>query len=174
MTDVVTAINIGIFLVNLLLITLVYKQVRFIYKPLITTKVLSYEKVTSSEKTVESKPSVMEVGTLYLVVTNVSKNSASNLKIRYELSMDGQKLIEEDKFLEYLNPNEATEILVNFGKLMKEHSELFDIKQVGNVEKTIPKKTLRLMLNVVVTWGFFLKHKMKDSYEIEWGSLESY
>jgi nitrate/nitrite-specific signal transduction histidine kinase len=173
MIDVVTIINIGMLLINVLLVSLIYKHVRHIYKPLITTKIISHEK-TISEKNITSRPSVLEETPLYLVVSNVSNNSALNLKVQYALLLDNQKLTDETRDLKYLNPNEATRMLINCGKVIDQHPELFDEIQVKNTIITIPKKSLTLSLDVKITCGFLLKHEMKDSYQIEWGSLKSY
>lgn len=164
MIDVLTA---AIVVANLLLVFFIYKQVRFAHKPIITTKIIS------REKDVGAKADVLEVGVLYLVVSNVSKNMASNLRIHWEFLLKNKKLAEENKFLKYLNSREAMKEVLRLSKIIEGHPELFDKVQKEDIEMTIPKETLRLLLNITVTCNF-PKHKMNDSYNIEWGSLKSY
>jgi hypothetical protein len=167
MIDVSTVTNLGILGANLLLISFIYRQVRHVYRPVLTTKVIS------RNQSVNSVPGVLKPGILYLSISNISNNLASNLRIRYDLSLENKKIIEENRVLKYLNPGEATKEPINLGKIIENHPELFNENQIENVTKIIPKKTLKLLLDVVVTHGF-PKHEIKDSYEIEWGSLESY
>ncbi len=172
----VDVLNTVLVLANLVLIYFVFRQVRLAYKPLITTAVISGEK---ARKDVFIRPDVLESGVLYLVVSNISKNTASNMKIRCEISLKGkdEKLDEEDKALDYLNPGETTAEPMYFAKnLLDKRADLFEKKVTAErAELMIPKETLWLILNVTVTYGFRLwKHKVRDSYEVEWGSLKSY
>lgn len=164
MIDVPTA---AIVVANLLLVFFIYKQVRLVHKPIITIKIIS------RGKDVDATASVLESGELYLVVSNVSNNLASNLRIHYDFLLEDKKITEVNKVLKYLNPREAIREPLGLGQIIREHSELFDEVRRGDEEKKIPKKTLRLFLNITVTYNF-PKHKIHDSYEIEWGSLESY
>lgn len=167
MTNVLIAIgSIGIFFVNVFLIYFIYRQVRHLYKPIINIKVLR------REKDVEARPSVLEYGDLYLVISNVSKNPAKKLKIQYEFLLKNRKITAVNKTLSYLNPGEATREPIELGKILKEHPDLFQEITRGNQTKKIPKKTLYLLLGVTVTYNF-PPYKIHDSYKIEWDSLET-
>ena len=91
-------------IVNVILVTLIYLQIRDSRKPLITMKALSMN------KTINDSPDVLEFGTLYLTVSNVSKNVATDIKINYQFYFrnSNNKLnpIKNQKKLNYLNPNE--------------------------------------------------------------------
>ena len=167
MSDVPTVLNLAIVAANLFLIYFIYKQVRIYYKPTITTKIIR------REEDVDSIPSVLESGVLFLVVSNASNNPASNLKIHYDFLLEDEKITEVSMVLRYLNPGEAAKELLDLGKIIRDHPELFDEIQRKGAIKKIPKKTLKLLLNITVAFNF-PKHKINDSYEIEWGSLENY
>ena len=167
MTNVFIAIgSIGILLVNLFLIYFIYKQVRHLYRPIITTKVIH------REKDVIARPSVLEFGELYLVISNVSKNPVKDLKMRYEFLLEHRKIAEVSKTLSYFNPGEAVREPIELDKILKEYPDLFQEITKGNEIKKIPKKTLKLLLLVTVTYNF-PPYKIHDSYEIRWDSLES-
>lgn len=163
----IEVLTVALVAANLLLVLVICKQVRLAHKPIITTKVIS------REKDVDATASVLETGVLYLVISNVSNNIASNLRIHWDFLLGNEKITGVSKVLKYLNPGEAVKELLELGKIIREHPELFDEVQRGDEIKKIPKKTLRLSLNVTVTYNF-PKHKIYDSYEIEWGSLENY
>ncbi len=158
--------SIGVFLANLVLITFIYRQVRHLYKPTITIKVIH------REKDVEERPSVLEYGDLYLVISNVSKNPAKNLTIHYEFLLANTKITEVNKTLTYLNPGEATREPLEYGKIIKERPNLFQTVTRGNETKKIPTKTLKLLLDVTVTYNS-PRYKIQDSYEVQWDSLEN-
>ena len=141
--------SIGVFLANLVLITFIYRQVRHLYKPTITIKVIH------REKDVEERPSVLEYGDLYLVISNVSKNPAKNLTIHYEFLLANTKITEVNKTLTYLNPGEATREPLEYGKIIKERPNLFQTVTRGNETKKIPTKTLKLLLDVTVTYNIW-------------------
>jgi len=147
-----------------------YESLMHINKPIITTKVIS------SEEGVDDTPEVLESGTLYVVISNVSKNQANNLKIGCELWLGNERLAHVNKPLRYLNPGEATKELVPIGEIVKNHPYLFEEIEKGRVTKKIPKKTLMLSLKITVIYGFQWqrRHKILDSYKIELGSLQNY
>lgn len=136
-------------IVNVILVTLIYLQIRDSRKPLITMKVLSMN------KTINDSPDVLEFGTLYLTVSNVSKNVATDIKINYQFYFrnSNNKLnpIKNQKKLNYLNPNESAKILLNFGEIRERYPEYFERITVKNniassITKTkiIPKETLKI------------------------------
>ena len=166
MTNVLIVIgSIGILLVNVLLIYFISRQVRHLYRPIITIKVLR------REKHVEASPNVLESGDLYLVISNVSKNPAEKLKIQYAFLLENRKVTQVNKALRYLNPGEATREPIELGKILKEYPDLFREITERNETKKIPTKTLRLLLEITVTYNF-PRYKIQDSYEIRWESLE--
>ena len=167
MDSVLAVTNIGVLLVNVVLICFVYKQVRHIYRPIITTKVIS------REATVDETPTVLVSGDPYVVVSNVSTNEAMNLKIGFEFWLESKRIFQLNKSLRRLNPREAAKELVPLGEIIHTHPELFETIEDGKVTKRIPKKTLALLLKVTVTHGL-PRQRIIDSYKIEWGSLESY
>jgi len=154
---------------NIVLIYFNYKQARFIHKPVITTKVIS------RREEIDDKPSVLEwtKEPLYLVVSNISNNPASDIQISQDFLLGGELIAKVTEKLDYLNPGEATKVLLGMGEVIKKHPELFEEIERGNVLKKIPKKTLELLLNVTVSFNS-PKYVLKDSYAIEWGSLENY
>jgi len=167
MTNVFIAIgSIGVLLANVFLIYFIYRQFRHLYKPIITIKVVR------REKDIEERPSVLEYGDLYLIISNVSKNPARNLKIQYEFLLENQKLTEVNKTLSYLNPGEATREPLEYGKIIEECPDLFQTVTRGKETKKIPKKTLKILLSVTVTCNW-PKYKIYDSYEMRWESLET-
>ncbi|MCD6492232.1 MAG: hypothetical protein J7K36_00260 [Archaeoglobaceae archaeon] len=173
--------NLIISIVNVILVTLIYLQIRDSRKPLITMKVLSMN------KTINDSPDVLEFGTLYLTVSNVSKNVATNIKINYQFYFrnSNNKLnpIKNQKKLNYLNPNESAKILLNFGEIRERYPEYFERITVKNnniassITKIIPKETLKINLIVEVKYNPIFKHffpfKIEDEYEIEWHSLKT-
>lgn len=160
-----------IAIANIILITFIFYQIRNQKKPVITTKVIS------REKKVGDRPDVLESGVLYLGVSNISNNQASDLKINYELNW-GSGEIKVRKPLVYLNSGEATKFVLGLSRIIDEHPALFEEKVKGRITKKIPKKSLKILLNVEVSYNPLLHilfpHRIKDAYEIEWGSLESY
>lgn len=158
-----------IIIVNLLLITFIFLQVKHIYRPILSIKILS------REKDVKESPGVLEHGDLYSVISNVSPNPASNIQIRYEFSRAGKRLLQIRKSLRYLNPNEATREPLDIGEIITTYPELFQEHNKGKEHKKIPRKTLTLVLEVYVNYKLgILPYNTQDSYRIEWGSLENY
>jgi len=158
--------SIGVLILNVFLIYFIYRQFRHLYKPIITIKVVS------REKDMEERPSVLEYGDLYLVISNVSKNQARRLAIHYEFLLGNAKIAQINKTLSYLNPGEATREPLELGKVIRERPDLFQEITEGKSTKIIPKKTLKLLLQVTVTCNF-PEYKIDDSYEIHWDSLEN-
>lgn len=167
MDNLLAVANMGVLVANLVLIYFVYRQVRHIYRPVITTKVIS------REANIEDIPTTLVPGDLYLVISNVSANQATNLRISYEFWFQNRRIAKLSKALQYLNPNEAMKELIPLGEIIKNYPELFEQVEQGKETKKIPKKTLLLYLRINITHGF-PQHKIADSYKIEWGSLENY
>ncbi len=143
-------------------------------------------KVLSMNKTIKDSPDVLEFGTLYLTVSNVSKNVATDIKINYQFYFrnPNNKLnpIKNQKKLNYLNPNESAKIFLNFGEIRERYPEYFERITVKNniassITKIIPKETLKINLIVEVKYNPIFKHffpfKIEDEYEIEWHSLKT-
>jgi len=107
-----------------------------------------------------------------LVISNVSKNPAKKLKVQYEFLLENRKISKVNKTLSYFNPGEALREPIELGKILKEYPDLFQEITEGNVTKKIPKKTLKLLLLVTVTYNF-PPYRIDDSYEIQWDSLEN-
>jgi len=160
--------NIGLLVVNLLLICLIYRQVRHIYRPVITTKIISHE------ANVEDTPTTLVSGEPCLVVRDESTNPATNLRINYEFWLKDRRIARAERTLGYLNPKEAIKELIPLGRILKDYPDLFEEVSQGNETKKIPKKTMALNLEISITHGLFLRHKIADSYKIEWGSVENY
>lgn len=159
--------NIGVLVVNLFLIYFIYRQVRHIYRPVITTKVIS------REASVEDIPTTLISENPYLVVSNESTNQATRLRINYEFWLQNSRIVNLSKSLGYLNPKEAMREPLPLGEIIRNHPELFEQVEQGKETKKIPKKTLSLYLKINITHGF-PRHKIADTYKIEWGSLENY
>jgi hypothetical protein len=159
--------NIGVLVVNLFLIYFIYRQVRHIYRPVITTKVIS------REASVEDIPTTLISENPYLVVSNESTNQATRLRISYEFWLQNRRIVNLSKSLGYLNPKEAMREPLPLGEIIRNHSELFEQVEQGKETKKIPKKTLALYLKINISHGF-PRHRIADTYKIEWGSLENY
>jgi len=162
---------------NVILICLIYAQFRRQKKPIVTTKIISAE--TMARNGAGAKPNILEAGEVrYLFVSNISNNVASDVKIDYEFLLDGEKLAQVSEKLDYLNPNEATRMIIKRGEIIENHPDLFEEITRGRKTLTIPKKTIKLLLNIHVSYnpilGKLSPHKIKDSYEITWHSLENY
>ncbi len=167
-----------ILIANVILVCLIFAQFRRQMRPIITTKIINYEKMLKNGA--KAIPQILERGHrgLYLYVNNISDNLAVKMKINYEFLLDNEKLIEVTENIDYLNPNEATYMIIRDGKIIEKHPDLFEEITEGQTTKKIPKKTMNLSLNICVLYnpilGRFLPHKTKDSYEIRWGSLEEF
>jgi len=164
-------------LANVILILIIFAQFREQRKPIITTKIISNK--TMARDGTETKPNILEMGDVYyLVVSNISNNVASKMKIDYEFLLDGEKLADVSEKLDYLNPNEATRMILKLGEIIKKNSDLFEEITKGRTTIKIPKKTMKLLLNINISsnpiLGKFLPHETEDSYEMVWGSLENY
>ncbi len=162
-----TIVNISILVANVILICLVYRQVRHIYKPIIITKVVS------NKASVDDIPTVLISENPYLVVSNLSNNKATKLNMGFEFWLKDRKIVRMNKKLRYLNPKEAIKEVIPTSEIIRKYPELFEEIEHGKKLKRIPKKTLSLLLKITVTQGF-PREKITDSYTIEWGSLESY
>ena len=134
MDDVLAIANIGVLVANLSLIYFVFRQVRHIYRPIITTKVVS------REATVDETPTVLIAGDPYLVVSNVSTNQATNLRIGYEFRLGDRRIARLNKPLRYLNPKEATKEPIPLGEIIGNYPKLFEEIENGKVTKKLPRK----------------------------------
>lgn len=163
---------------NVILICLIYAQYREQKKPIITTKIVPDEKrIKNGAKAI---PRTLEKGdiALYLIVSNISNNLASNVKINYEFLLNGEKLAEVSKELDYLNPCEATDMIIMLGDIIDKRPDLFERIEHPNIKTlithTIPKETMTLLLNIHISCnpflGKFLLYEIKDSYYIVWSS----
>jgi hypothetical protein len=158
-----------IAIVNIILVIFVFLQVKHTYRPILTTKILS------RDKNVDDKPSVLEYGDLYSVVSNTSPNLASKIKVEYTFFRAGKKLLQIRRNLSYLSPNEASREPLAIGEIIKKYPENFEEHNEGNEYKKIPKDTLNLILEIQISYKFgLLPYKIQDSYKIEWGSLKNY
>lgn len=164
--------NIIIAIANIILIIIIFRQLRDARKPILTTKIIS------GNKEVTDRSDVLESGKLYIVINNESKNIAKSLEIKYQFNFDGSFRKVEKGFLSHLNPEEATKILLKTKSVREKYPALFEEVTEGNITKTIPKKTLKIVLIITVSYNpifaNLFKYKIKDTYVIEWGSLESY
>ncbi|WP_324664237.1 hypothetical protein VLL09_04780 [Dehalococcoides mccartyi] len=165
--DSILIVNIGLVIANLFLVYLTFRQVRYLQRPIIVTKMIPY--LTS----IDTKPSVLVTGSPYLAVSNISSNRATNLKINCQIKLNTKMVAHFNQDLTYLNPSEATEIAVPLDIVVKNNPDLFEQIEEDKETKIIPKKTLRFFLEAIITHGF-PRIKLCDSYKMEWGSLESY
>ncbi len=163
---------------NVILICLIYAQYREQKKPIITTKIINLDKKRTYG--LDAEPSTFVGHPTYLVIRNISNNLASNIEINYKFLLDNVKLTEISKKLDYLNPNEATHMIVGLRDIIEKRPDLFDKIEDPNLEgfikHVIPKKSMYLLLNIYISCnpvlGKFLPYEIKDSYEIWWCSLE--
>jgi len=164
--------NVIMAVVNVILISFIFLQLRDSRKPLIITKIIS------RDKEVTDRPDVLEEGTLYLAITNDSNNIARAIDIKYQFNFNGHSIPKKKKMLSHLNPKEATKIILKRGWILDKYPDLFEEITEGNTTKRIPKKTLKIDLIVTIHYnpliGFLRKYKLEDNYVIEWGSCENY
>lgn len=164
--------NVIMAVVNVILITFIFLQLRDSRKPLIITKIIS------KDKEVTDRPDVLETGTLYLAITNNSNNIAKDIDIEYQFKFNDHSVPKKEKILSHLNPKEATRFLLKSGEVLKKYPDLFEEITEGDTTKRIPKKTLKIDLIVTIHYnpslGFLRKYKLEDNYVIEWGSRENY
>ena len=132
----------------------------------------------SEIRRVKERENVFGGETHYLFVENVSKNVAENIlcKLKYKFN----KKIEKDKFeINYLYPKEFTKEILRLEILHKNNPELFEVEERENNRKKIPKETLKIFIDVEISYGNkllgFLKlnYRIKDSYYFKWYSLKS-
>lgn len=166
-------LNLFIVIINLILIYFIFIQIRDTRKPLILTGIISKNKEPIDT------PSVLESGTLYVVVTNNSKNVAKSININYIFKFDN-KVIDANKDqnkLKYLNPGEAVKILLKTKPIRERYPDLFESVTVGNTTIEIPKKTLNMNLSLNVKYNPIIanigKYKIEDTYSIKWFSQEN-
>jgi hypothetical protein len=165
--------NLIIVVINLILISFIFIQIRDSRKPLILTGIISKNKEATDQ------PSVLESGELYVIVTNDSENVAKSIDINYEFVFD-DKVVDANKDqnkLDYLNPGEAVRILLKTKPIQEKYPDIFEAVTLGNITKTIPKETLKINLSLKVEYnpiiGNLDKHKIEDTYFIEWLSRKS-
>jgi len=72
---------------NIILIYIIFLQLRDARKPIITTKIIQ------RDKEVIDRPNVLESGTLYLVIINDSKNIAQSINIEYQFDFNGRSMV---------------------------------------------------------------------------------
>lgn len=157
---------------NIILICIIFLQLRDARKPIITTKIIQ------RDKEVTNRPNVLESGPLYLAIINDSNNIARSINMKYQFDFNGRSIEINKKKLSHLNPKEAARIIINFDTIIENSPNLFEEKTEGNSTKKIPKETLKVNLIVTISYnpliGSLFKYKLEDNYEIEWGSLKNY
>lgn len=126
----------------------------------------------TENKKIDATPDVLETGDLYVIVSNISKNPAYFLSIVYKFYFEDKKTIEFNDNLDYLNPGEAIKKPLELVKILQDYPELFEEISKGNVFKKIPKKSMKILLDITATYNS-PKYKLEDSYEIHWESLQS-
>lgn len=157
---------------NIILIYIIFLQLRDARKPIITTKIIQ------RDKEVMDRPNVLESGTLYLAIINDSKNIAQSINIEYQFDFNGRSMKVKEKELNHLNPKEATRIIIKYGTIREKYPNLFEEKTEEKVIKLIPKETLKVDLIITIRYnpilGYLSKYILEDNYLIEWGSLKNY
>ena len=161
-----------ISIVNILLVLFVFIQIRDARKPILVTKIIS------SNKEVTDKANVLETGTLYLAILNISKNISKSIDIKYRFDFNEHSITVKEPSLSHLNPDEATRFIIKSKKMREKYPELFE--EITKKERTwiIPKDTLKINLTVTIRYnpilGILFKYALEDNYIIEWGSLKCY
>lgn len=157
---------------NIILIYIIFIQLRDARKPIIITKIIQ------RDKDVIDRPNVLESGTLYLTIINDSKNIAQSINIEYQFDFNGRSMKVKEKELSHLNPEEATRIIIKYGTIREKYPDLFEEKTEEKVTIIIPKETLKVDLIVTISYnpvlGYLSKYILEDNYLIEWGSLKNY
>lgn len=152
----------------MILICFVFLQLRDARKPIITTKIIS------RTKNVIDRPDVLESGTLYLVITNKSKNIAQSLSIEYQFKFGGRSIKVKAQGLSHLNPEEAASIPLKFKPIKEKYPDLFEKIVEGTKSRIVPKNKLNADLIITIHYnpliGCLSKYKFEDNYVIEWNS----
>jgi len=164
--------NTIIVIANIFLISFVFIQIRDTRKPILITKILS------RDKDVTDKAEVLEDGILYIILDNISKNIAKNIKIKYIFKFKEYEITVDEKKLSHLNSKEATKFILKTTKIMEKHPELFEKITKGDITKKILKETLKMDLIIKISFNpifcSLIKYSLEDNYLIEWGSQINY
>jgi len=172
---------------NIVLIIVIIHQARNQKKAIVGIKILSSTKDVSEIPNVlereEKRPNIIG-DALYLVVSNLSDNLASSLKIRYKYKILNKVVgIRNGEYkgcvkLSYLNPKEAARFLFPVYNLLEKNPDIFMEIRKKDESKKIPKKTIKMEFNISVSYspilGFLRPHRTRDSYYVKWGGINNY
>lgn len=167
MIDANLVFNAIMALVNVILVIFIYLQFRDSRMPNLTTEIVSYD------GNVRKNASVLETGTLYLILTNKSKNVAKKVNIKFIFRFKGIEHKSEKKVLSHLNGGESLKVLVYFGEILKKYPDLFEEHTIRENQTWItPKEMLKIDLQVIITNNGIIGNvgaqKLEDNYYIEW------
>ncbi len=156
---------------NIVLVIIIFFQLRDARKPIIIAKIIS------RDKEVTDRPDVLEEGPLYLAIINDSNNIAIGIDIEYQFNFNGHSIPKKEKMLSHLNPKEATKIVLKYGVILEKYPELFEETAEGTAIIKTPKEKLVIDLNVKISYNpilrYLFKYELEDNYIIEWGSFKS-
>lgn len=161
---------------NIILVIIVYLQLRLGIVPRLSVKIISKDKVLEGI----NKSDVLEQGELYIMLSNYSKYIAKDIKLKYtfifEKNINKAPIIKKFDSL-YLNPNERIKELLNTEEIQDKYPDLFEKITKNRTLKTIPKKTLKIRLKIEISYKPsslpFRYERLQDEYSIEWGSLKN-
>lgn len=177
--NIINSINYNFLLAIIYLITLIVLiyQYRLQRQPILNTKIKA-QGINSKQKGLEyiggnQLPKISGGDdNFYLFISNDSKNIARNIKIKLKFKINGVKQpITDYYFVSYLNPDEYTRIILIFAKkLLEKYPNKFEKKIKGDTEFKLPKNTIKLTLNLNIS---YTGYKHKNEYFIEWIGLDS-
>jgi hypothetical protein len=157
--------TIVVALINIFLFFIIYIQFRDSRKPSLKSEIISGDKEFSEQ------PNVLEIGTLYLVVTNNSKNEAKKINTSFHFSFEGKELMYRIGALSHLNPGESFRIPLIIVKIRESYPELFEEHKIQNCTYATPKTTLNIDLKILVSSNPIIGNsgcvKIEDNYKIE-------
>ncbi|MDW7733444.1 MAG: hypothetical protein SCH66_13585 [Methanolobus sp.] len=173
-------LNIVLIIVNTIFIFILICQFREAKKPILSTHIVSNLKNETELPDVLESTSAYNFEHQYVRITNVSKNEAKKIKLNYKVSLKNNptKFAEKTEELDYLNPSEMAQFLLDTKIVRDEFPDEFETVNLDDNTTLIrPKGKLEMNLDLFVEYNpLFLsikKHTLKDSYTIEWSKLES-
>jgi len=186
--------TIVVAIVNIILVLFVFLQIRDSRKPIVTTGLVSTEKITrlfgsdNAAKKFWDDANVLEAGYLAFFIRNDSTNRVNKLDVLFNFQFGKEKFEYHEPRLSHLNPQEATYISLKRELLVKKFPDLFDkFAPFDNIEGNdpnrenryiidYPKENLAINMTVIISfnpmlWNFF-PSQIEDNYRIQWGSFD--
>lgn len=160
--------------VNLILIIFSYTQWRNTIRPVLSIVLIGFDRYGEFDPGKIPEPCILEEchDGAYILLSNISDNSASKITIEFSLTFMDVRLSDK-RFLSYLNPHETVRILLPFNKITETFHDQFTNVEQGDATYTVPKDTLFIDMVISVIHGSIPRYSMNDSYYIQWVGLNN-